>query len=390
MSARERLCISYTGQSDRDNTTIPPSLLVAELADYIGKSFVTTSAKPPEIVIRHHLQGFSPAYFDGAAPDRLFSYDGQSCAALEAQRIAGQQSRRNFLTEPLPPVPDRAEIIDLRQLRRFITAPPAFFLGQRLRVSPYDPADAWDEHEPFAITGLSGYALNQELLTCVLEGGAAAAAHDRARARGFMPPLIAGEAAFDLAWARAANLGRVISPLLSEPLEPLEFELQLGSTRLVGALEQIRCDRHLVWRFAGLKGKDRLNVWLDHLVLNSLRAKGYPCESVMIASDRQVILPPIDNAASILTELLELYARGLTAPLPFFPQTSWLFLTEGADKAGQRWTGDDFTETPAESSIPANSICFGGQDVLATPAFSELAERIYAPYRAVAVEEKLS
>jgi len=39
LSAREKLYISYVGQSIRDNTSIPPSVLISEMSDYIQQGF---------------------------------------------------------------------------------------------------------------------------------------------------------------------------------------------------------------------------------------------------------------------------------------------------------------------------------------------------------------
>ena len=40
LSARDRLLITYVGQSIRDNTELPPSVVVSELLDALGESFV--------------------------------------------------------------------------------------------------------------------------------------------------------------------------------------------------------------------------------------------------------------------------------------------------------------------------------------------------------------
>jgi exodeoxyribonuclease V gamma subunit len=92
MSAEERLCISYNGQSDRDNSVIPPSVLVSELEDYVNRGFVCRhNGEKPEIQRRHRLQGFSSAYFDDGLDTKLFSYDQESCQAIEARRLSGRQ-----------------------------------------------------------------------------------------------------------------------------------------------------------------------------------------------------------------------------------------------------------------------------------------------------------
>jgi exodeoxyribonuclease V gamma subunit len=64
LSARERLYISYVGQSIQDNTLIPPSVLVSELIDYVEQGFEIPGRNIREhLHTRHRLQTFSPEYF---------------------------------------------------------------------------------------------------------------------------------------------------------------------------------------------------------------------------------------------------------------------------------------------------------------------------------------
>ncbi len=98
-------------------------------------------------------------------------------------------------------------------------------------------------------------------------------------------------------------------------------------------MKDIRRGRHLRWRCATMKGKDRLTLWCEHLVLNTLKLPGYPRESLLICTDLTLALPPLDNAPELLADLVELYREGLCRPLHFFPQSSWLYLKEGMAKA---------------------------------------------------------
>ena len=127
-----------------------------------------------------------------------------------------------------------------------------------------------------------------------------------------------------------------------------------------------------------MKGKDRLVIWLDHLLLNIARADGYPLQSKLIASDSVLELPPLDHAAQILADLLDLYCEGMTRPLRFFPETSWAFLSESHHKTERSWRGDHHRGTPGERDNQAAALCFGGV-VPWGDEFSALAARIYGP-----------
>jgi exodeoxyribonuclease V gamma subunit len=103
--------------------------------------------------------------------------------------------------------------------------------------------------------------------------------------------------------------------------------------------------------------------------------------------DLSLTLPPLENAPELLADLVGLYRDGLRWPLHFFPQASWLYLTEGIAKAEERWNGTDHSPYPAESSDSAMALCFAGQNVLDNE-FELLAQRIYAPLQDVAIEKK--
>jgi exodeoxyribonuclease V gamma subunit len=382
MAAQDRFCISYTGQNDRDNSTMPPSVLVAELMDYVAKSFAGPDGeKPTSVLTRHRLQGFSPHYFDGHDPAHLFSYDRETCHALEARRLSGR-SRRSFIHKPLP-FDDSAPLqIDLHKLRRFLANPAAAFLEQRLGIKPFNPADEPEDSEPFSLDALSRYAVSQELVCQLLAGATYDDCLTAARSRGELPPLAAGKAAFDMVWERSRQFAAALEPQLGAPLEPLPVAFSHENIQLHALLDGCRSGTHVRWRCSGMKGKDRLAIWLDHLLLNIAKASGYPRDSIMISSDSILELPAIDHAADILTDLLDLYRDGMTRPLRFFPETSWALVKAGLTKAEAAWQGDQWRSLPGERDNQAVAFCFGDEEPWGEE-FSRLAERVYGPLLAV-------
>ncbi len=388
MSAGERFYISYSGQNDRDNTSMPPSVVVSELLDYVRRGFVREEAGDahPDIVTRHKLQSFSPEYFSCNNDAPLFSYSPETREALESRRDSGR-SRRSFIGASLPDDPRLWQELDLRQLIRFLHNPARQFLSLRMNIRPYDPAEELEVQEPFVLDSLGGYSLKQELTARLLNNQECSGQYESARARGVLPPLLAGKLAFDAALAECDAFARLVAGHQGMLLEPLPIECALRGTLLTGTLKDIHQGRHVRWRCATMKGRDRLTLWCEHLVLNTLQPAGYPRESRLVCTDLTLTLPPLGTAAELLGDLLELYREGLTRPLHFFPQTSWLYLQEGLAKAGERWNGSDHTPSPAESSDPSLTLCFGGENVL-DEMFAALAARVYGPLLAVAVEEK--
>jgi exodeoxyribonuclease V gamma subunit len=256
-----------------------------------------------------------------------------------------------------------------------------------MNIRPYDPADECEEQEPFALDSLSGYSLKQELTTKLLKNEACAGLYESTRAKGVLPPLLAGRVAFEAALSDCSGFARLVAAQLGEPLEPLPFAQQFAGTLLSGVVKDIHEGRHVRWRCATMKGKDRLTLWCEHLLLNTLKPDGYPRESLLLCTDLTLTLPPLDNAAELLADLVGLFRDGLCRPLHFFPQASWLFLCDGRAKAEGRWNGTDHSPSPAESSEPSFALCWAGQDAL-DDEFELLAQRVYGPLRSLAVEEK--
>ena len=99
ISARERLYISYVGQSIKDNSEAPPSVLVSELLDYVAQGFELKGKDIIEdhVLTRHRLQAFSTAYFERG---RLFSYSREN---LKASQVLSpeRKSPGDFVPRPL-------------------------------------------------------------------------------------------------------------------------------------------------------------------------------------------------------------------------------------------------------------------------------------------------
>ena len=388
MSAGDTLYISYTGQNDRDNTSLPPSVVVSELLDYVRRAFVRegTSDLPPEIVTRHRLQSFSSDYHSGGADAVLFSYSPENRDALESGRLSGLPQPA-FMHAALPDDPHLTGVVDLQQLNGFLGNPARAFLARRMKVNPHGPADELEEREPFALDSLSRYTLRQELTGRLLNDETCDSLYDSVRARGGLPPLVAGRVAFQAALEECSEFAGLVSPQRGDLLEPLPFSAEVHGFQFSGQLTDLRQGLHLRWRCADMKARDRLALWCEHLVLNTLAAVGYPRTSRLVCRDLTLDLPPLDNAREILADLLDLHRLGMCRPLHFFPQASWLYLTKGMPAAEGRWYGSDHSPSPAESSDASFVLCFNGRQVL-DDEFTCLASRIFGPMRTIANETK--
>jgi exodeoxyribonuclease V gamma subunit len=364
LSARDCFYISYIGQSIKDNSEIPPSVLVSEFLDTIDRGFPVEEDlnKESRLVVKHRLQAFSCDYFNGKSA--LSSFSAENCAAQLEKRTNPWQPAE-FISTPIAPPSEEWRDISLVKLLRFFDNPAKYLLENRLGIRLEDVAVPLEDREPFAFAGLEAYGLKQELLEISLQGGDVGSFLPVARCRGILPPARHGEELFAAAAEEVTGFAATVLEKLAgkPPLIPLDFELNLGGFRLTGRLDRIWQDRLMRYRCAKMKAKDRVRTWLEHLILNAVDQEGYPCESLLLMTDSSIKYGPVENAAAILQTILELYWDGLTVPLRFFPASSMEYAKKQEwklERARTRW--EEGYNYPGEGDDPYFKLCFGQVD----------------------------
>ena len=362
LSARDLLYISYVGQSIKDNSELPPSVLVSELLDAVRRGFSLPDGDPVEkhLVVHHRLQAFNRAYFSASSP--LFSYSKENYLALvEKERPATPY--RPFMSAPLDEPPGEWKTVSLQQLLRFYDNPAGFFLEQRLGIRLEGTVEPLEDREPFAVQGLELYSLKQELLEVVLQGGEPQELLPLYRSRGVLPPARHGELLFRKILDEVQEFAATVQTKTTGrgALPPLEVDLQLGGFRLTGQLGRVWPQSLLHYRLAKLKMKDQMRGWIEHLVLNQADHPGYPRESCLVMVDGTKNFAPVPDAALCLENLLNRYWQGLSMPLRFFPRSSLAYaMKENLDAARKEWRDDTYNDRPpGEGSDPAIRRCFG-------------------------------
>jgi exodeoxyribonuclease V gamma subunit len=389
LSARGSLYISYVGQSIRDNTVIPPSVMVSEILDYIEQGFELQGRKILEhIITKHRLQPFSPEYFkkDG----RLFSYSRENFKAAECL----VKSRKNpvpFISDGLSDAGEEWKTVDVDDLCSFFVNPVKFLLNRRLGIYLDEGADMLQETEPFDVSGLESYLLAQRLVERSLAGFELKDFFHLTRATGLLPHGTVGECIYDKLCLEIEGFAEKTGSYIREDmLAPLEVDLSISGFRLTGRIDAIYPEKMIRFRYAKIKPKDRLRTWIHHLVLNCLRPLGYPRTSMVAGLDKDKWAAweyvPFDNAEGILERLLNKYWEGLTRPVHFFPESSWQYAQlvlekerpagDALQKALWTWTGDDFNRGEVEDLY--YRLCFRNMDPLDSE-FEETAIEAFGP-----------
>ena len=170
LSAREVFYLSYIGQSIKDNSAIPPSVLVSELLDYLDRAFEMPQERSAKehLVTRHRLHPFNADYFSGM-DERLFSYSAENCRAGEVAR--GVRSfPRVFVSKPIGEPENEWRAIEIDSLIAFFRNPVQFFIKKRLGITLSSGAATLEEREPFALDALTQYQIEQDLLDKAISG----------------------------------------------------------------------------------------------------------------------------------------------------------------------------------------------------------------------------
>ncbi len=383
LSARAGLIISYVGRSIKDNSALPPSVLVCELEDYIGQAF--GGAVRDRIRTEHPLQPFSLKYFSGSS--NLFSYSGLNCAAAQASVMA-RAGRRVFMPHRLPPPPaENWQAVSLEQLCGFFAGPCEFLVRNRLAaglrlVENPEPED----REPFSLDGLQQYLLRQELVDACLKGRDPEGLFAYFKAAGKLPPGTLAASQYETLRQEAAAFACAVRQCMQgRTAEQREIALAFDAPRLSisGRLCSLYGERQVFYRCASITAKDRLRAWIHHLALHGCTD---PKTTVLLGRDDRVAYAPlpVQQARLLLQSLAALFVSGLAAPLPFFPRTSYAYaeaVTAKGEAAALRAAADKwypgFT-TDGEGQDVYVQACFGSE-LQVPPAFREIARTVYGP-----------
>lgn len=358
LAARERLVITYIGQSDKDNKPLPPSVLVSELLDAADAVFAfpprdgTEPTAAAALTVRHPLHPFSPAYFTREKTDPRF--DTFNAAAYRvACRLASAsdpEPQQTFERSELPGATDAAPggPIQLDELIDFFKSPCKSFYTRRLAVYLTERDDELpDDMEPLDPGAADKYPLKQALADAMLRGGGdreVECLRDRWQTEGRLPVDAVRHVAQAL--DKVDEVVQKVTALgLGAPLAPQPFALDLpGGFRLLGTLDALRAgNAQLFMRPATEKAKDVVTAWLTHLAACAA-GLGVTTWGVFEGTKtRASCYPPLepDAARHTFAKLAAFHAEGLTRPLCFDPAIGRK-VADGKALEDSDWTGSSF------------------------------------------------
>jgi len=381
LCAREKLYLSYTGRSLRDNSPLQPSVLLQELRDFIDTRFQQVDEDLPysaALTRVHPMQVFSHAAF--VAPES--SYRRYWCNVAESLAIPAVEKSESWPNRVLAQTPIE-EDIELAQLRRFLANPIAYFFRQRLGIYLEHDTTLADD-ETFDLSHLEQWQLRQQLAVDVLDGSEDSA--QRLQAEGLLAHGHAGEFQIEKVKREDAEWLEAIACYRDFPASHRSFDLELETCgRLTGLIGGYFNGKGLLAYHGGrFRGRQLLVLWIDHLALCAASLSRPGENSRLLCRDRSWCLPQLEatEAQAQLADYCRLYREGMSRPLPVFPDASYVYASEpDRDKAMARalrpwhsdWGGSGDPTDPYIDLILRN----GYELPIGNNEFGDYAQRLY-------------
>ncbi len=374
LACRERLYVSYIGQSIKDNSARPPSVVVCELQDFITRRFRLpgeqdeTKILSELLVTTHCLHAFSPVYFHAANSKNHGFFSYSPTLAKVGSLIANPEKREKlvpfYIANPAK-ITAPPGTVQLKELQAFFQNPSRYFLNHCLQIRFPEEREMLAEEEPFALDSLARYQCKEQVIQAHLAGKNINLLAQW-RGAGTLPPGALGSLTAENLQAEARQIIKTYDAVVAgKPLKLQSFQLKIGGQFLEGELKYFEGLGVVHCRAGDVdpqkKPKPNLNLWLEHLAWQSIG--GGSRISKIVGKDGLWSYKPVDDPAKILAELLAFYHEGSVGPLPFFPQTSFAYAwepdqTKKEDKAAEAWEGNEYTYTTGDCEDAYVNLCF--------------------------------
>lgn len=348
-SAQDYLYISYRGRSARDNAEQQPSVLVAELRDYLADGFCLdsdlqlTHSKSRErflkwLVDELPLQPYNADRFvehKHKVPgyQHLWMEVAQAGLSEEKTDLSWQSSALAL------PADLNTDQVNVQDMVLALSDPCKFFIRRRLQSSlDID----WQEKlsaEPFATEGLEQYQLKSQWLDSVQHQPSALDDIEtfnrefisQQQALGNLPVKELGKHSGLQVAKYTESLVQAVQPLMRSPLGNTSLSVNVNGTEVLGELQQafsaLSTDHNyfLYYQVSSLKGKHLLNAWLKLLVAVAADAPVQSAYLFALSKDevQQIKLsaPSKEVALEQIAIALEWYWQCWHKPIPHLPNT---------------------------------------------------------------------
>ena len=425
LAASDRLILSWSGRSARDNSVRAPSVVIDELLDYLDErmagnaSGLASLAARHALVVEHPLQPFSDRYLLASDDPRLFTFSQSVARAAIARRATERLDEAAsehgtdtpFIDSALPAdVYDASRVIAISDLTALWKHPAKFFCQQRLQLTLTESGDDPDaDSERFSMSAMEMGGERSAMLRAALAGDAPEPLEQerqRLVAAGTIPP---------------GELGRAWLSKIREQVDPVRGILPEGAQRSIdvvvqgngwrvgGVLHGVFGDTRHKARWKDYNAEQRIEAWVEHVVMCAARQQGadVPVVTALHGSEqkertrnkvkekylvtRTDRLADVPDALSLVTSWVEIMAEALRTPLPFFPGPGAAWIDTARSGDGDPLTeaqkvfansNSDFAPSGAAEHDAYSTLCFRGRPqplVEQADEFERLARALRGP-----------
>jgi len=433
-AAGEHLFISWRGQDIRDNSPVPPSVVVSELCDYIEERWGKEALD--RLTFVHRLQAFSPEYFRTGSKlrgrakenfevaehlERLRNGGAAETSSGEAINGKGAEPPGMSWEDPSAICSASGSAADYEHLFPSLGSPPAellsitvddlisffqnpcrYFARRRLGIRLAEVQAQGPDRETFAVDSLLGYQIATELISRKMSGKDAEEYYHILKGEHRLPPGNLGVVEFKRICRDVDKFFESAQKMLSGCMEgfpdALRAEtldvggLDIAGVHLTGAVMGLyRGFGTLSLRYSKSFEKYYLGLLIRHLIVRTAgRESEFPNTCLVRRNEKNegeaelINIPDVDNPGKVMEELLNIYREGLERPVPLFPRSSMTYIRERGSgelkKAQAVWAGN-YQEEWNERNDSHFSLFFADCDIfrgVLQHAFVRYAERAYS------------
>lgn len=311
LSARKYFYISYIGRSAKDNTVLPPSVLVDELTDYIQTGIRDEKINVAQTLITAHpLHGFSQKYFKEEA--KLYNYMGESEIAdskIDVSNTAG-------------PEPLTFGEVSIDSFISFFKNPFKAYYNKVLQIRYEQDNVLLPENEIFEIDNLQLWQIKQDLLFTQAEE--LPSYRNKGVATGSLPLKNMADWVLTDTGNAVSGLKQLIKECIGAAIEKsINIELQLDNTLVKGKLDKIYDHKLVFISFRKNESKYLLEAYIRYLFA---AASGEAVDLYFISAEKNKVFKTgmnsrsQQNACKALEKLLRFYKKGHEEILMFYPR----------------------------------------------------------------------
>ena len=291
LATREKLYLSYIGQSVKDNTGIPPSIVLDTLLNYAGLE---------KSVIHHPLHGFSSAYHKNTG-NGLFTY------------LYGEQPD-DFGSKAADP--KEFNEISVDSFVKFFEHPIEWYFKNVLGIRYEDNEETLPETELFDLDNLQKWMVKNDLLT--LEDNDFESYLVKGKKEGLLPLRNLGEFLLNKLVVETELIRSEYGKLIKDQEEKaIHVALNKDDIRISGTITNIYTKKYITFSLSKSPQKNLVRAYIRTLLLC---AQNEIDSAILINNDGGIINIPIfpANEALLQIEALIYYlVEGMKSPLKF-------------------------------------------------------------------------